>query len=208
MLSDDDFYYSSHKDGFIIGRESEDITNGLKNLASTDCVVPRTFQNKRVYGFSYRCFHSAPNIIRAFIPNTITYFNSDTFMHCTKLKEIHFEEGFRNVYLSGYVLIDTSITSFRFPLGCTIGQYFFQSSKIEYIYIYDFMAYNDNNIFDLCEQTINIYVPLNYPYETFGGRPVTKILPNYIFINKSKGIEIFCLYNRFIPILPFIFLFA
>ena len=185
-----------------------DVRNGLKNLNLVDCVIPRTFNGKKVYGLAYRCFHSAPNIVKVFIPKTSTIFIGDSFANCKQIKEIFFEDGFHNVNLSSYTLIGASITSFRFPIGSSIGDFFFAESKIQDIYIYDFMSFNTKETFDKCLQAINIYVPVNYPYNSFGGKSVKKILPNYIQNVESKAFQFCCLYNHLSSALPFIFLFV
>ena len=203
LLSDENFYYIAYKDGYIIGNDTKILHNGLKNLNLVDCVIPRTFNHKKLYG--YRCFHSAPSIIRAFIPNTITSFQGDTFSCCYTLRELIFEDGFHNINLNGYTLFGVNISSFKFPIGSKIGGYFFAESSIENIYIHDFMISINDNIFNNCQQTINIYVPANYPYDNFGGRPVKKILPNYYFRSESKGIDI-CLNNQLFYVISFVFL--
>ena len=178
--------------------------NGLKNLNLVDCIIPRSFNNKPVYGFGYRCFHSAHSFVRAFIPNTITYFKDDVFANCSHLEEFLFEDGFKNVNLAGYTLYRTIMRSFKFPIGSTTRECFFQVSKIENVY--DFMHFSDASVFDLCEQTINIYVPVNYPYDTFGERSVKKVLPIYIRHIESKGIKILCINNNLAYISPFLIL--
>lgn len=208
MISDDNFYYTPYKNGYIIRNNSFVKLNGLKNYNLIDCVIPKTFEGKRVYGFGYRCFHSGHSIVKVFIPNTINYFNGDTFANCTNLTDILFEDGFHNVVLSSYLLYATNITSFKFPIGTTIKGYSFAYTPIRDIYIYDFMTFNNANIFIACSKSINIYVPENYPYDSFGGRPVSKILPSYTFSIQAKGIKIVCVTNQLYYITPFVFLFV
>lgn len=200
----DSFYLFS--DGFIIGDKTDVKLNGLKNLNLVDCVIPKSFRGNKVYGLGYRCFHSAHSFIRAFVPNTITKFENDVFANCTNLQELYFEDGFKNVNLGGYTLFRTTMRSFNFPIGSSVQVYFFQLSQIEFIYIYDFMKFDETNIFWSCPQTIHIYVPLNYPYDSFGGRPVTKILPDYFFHADTDKFKNQCFSNHLSNVILFLFL--
>ena len=208
MLSDEKFYYTQSKDGYILGDQNNSKPKGLKNRELLNCVIPKTFNGKIVFGLGYQCFHSAHSLIKAFVPNTISLFHNDVFANCSHLEEILFEDGFKNVNLAGYTLYRTIMRSFKFPIGSTAEIYFFQWSNIKNVYIYDYMHSNDSSIFSMCPQTINIFVPANYPYDTFAQRSVTKILPDYYYRAESKRIIITCANNHLSYVIPFIFLFA
>ena len=158
LLSDENFYYTQSKDGYIIGDQNNSKPKGLKNRELLNCVIPKTFNGKIVFGLGYQCFHSAHSLIKAFVPNTISLFHNDVFANCSHLEEILFEDGFKNVNLAGYTLYRTIMRSFKFPIGSTAEIYFFQWSNIKNIYIYDFMHSNKSNIFESCSPSIVVYV--------------------------------------------------
>ena len=143
--SDENFYYSTNNDGYLIGNQTDIPTNGLKKLDLVDCVIPSFFKGKNVYGFGYRCFYGAQNITRVYIPKTVTVFQGDTFVFCKKLEEIHFEEGFKNANLSYYTFYGSGIKSFRFPIGSTLWYDLFSYSEIRNVYIYDMTVVNRNS---------------------------------------------------------------
>lgn len=154
----------------------------MYNFDLINCVLPSVFNGKPVLGLAYRALYGSPNITRVFIPKTCNIFLGDAFCKCTKLEEVIFEDGYIGTEFAGYAFYNTSITTFKFPIGSSFRGYFFAYSKIEKIYIVDFMNANWKSVFIDVKQ-VEIFVPVNYPYEQFCERNVTKILP---FFNPKR----------------------
>lgn len=159
-------------------------------------------------GLDIDAFMVHKNITRVYIPKTVTVFQGDTFVFCKKLEEIHFEEGFKNANLSYYTFYGSGIKSFRFPIGSTLWYDFFSYSEIRNVYIYDMTSYQKDDMFRFCYKDLNILVPINYPYSSFGNRPVQKVLPYYAVARHSCLIhEDFLKFTNLIPLIMLILLY-
>ena len=177
-----------------IGDGSEDFYNGVKEEFSqtiVDLNIPSSVNGFKIVYLTYRCFSKMDNLKSVYIPNTIKIMIGDTFLKCSSLETIVFEEGSNPLDLGSFTFYAIKIPSIILPTRATsIGaKAFGYTNSIKTIVIKSFVNYNDENIFEGTDKTVlrRILVPSNYPYDTFGTLDVIKELPPYYGIPKCHS---------------------
>ena len=85
---------SEYKKGYkSIGTSNND-GNGLNDTSVTEVQIPSRIDSRRVIELRSKAF-SNTNIEKIFIPNSILSIGNSTFLNCTQLSEVRFEEGSR-----------------------------------------------------------------------------------------------------------------
>ena len=92
--------------------------NGVKSAwidKLIDVVIPSYVNGKKVVVLGYKCFREVPNIQTAFIPRTIKSIEGDTFLGCTKLTTVTFEDNSELEFIDRYNFYQTNLCSITFP---------------------------------------------------------------------------------------------
>lgn len=199
------YYY---KNGLVIGNSSLEVYhNGVKEdkvQTLEHAVFPSRVGNLVVLSTGYKSLEALPNLKTVFIPNTMILIGGDTFKNCAKLRKITFEENSKLRQINHYVFYQSGIVSISFPRSLVSIQNhdFTGCADLETIEINNFFHTSDNSIFERISNNISILVPVNYPYETFGGRNVTKVLPFFTGKSYCKTLKkrISFSYDRFVKL--------
>ena len=170
--------------GLVLGDSSSNIHNGIKDeYVSTieHLIIPSHVGIYKVIMTGYRCLRDLPNVQTAFIPKTITFMDGDTFVNCYKLHTVTFEENSALKTMNQYIFYQTNLTTITFPPSVKNISYssFYNNKYMKSIVIPGFLYTSYANVFEGVPENILILVPKNYPFDEFGGRNVTKILPEY-----------------------------
>ena len=178
------FIFVIYKNGVQLGTGENIDHNGVKDEAVEtieDAVIPSRVGGLTVIKTGYKCLRNLPNLQTAFIPKTIEEIAGDLFVYCRKLHTITFEDNSRVKTMDYLIFYDTNITRLTFPPHVErIGHHsFYNCTYLEYVIITSFLNSNETDMFERASQNAKIFVPSNYPYKTFGGRNVTKILAAY-----------------------------
>ena len=153
-----------------------------------DLVIPSRVEGFPVTKFKYQCFRKVPNLLTAFIPNTIKSFDSDAFVHCYKLHTVTFESNSKLESTGIYAFFNTNLSTVTLPITLkTVGMDMFYGCKmLKSVVILNFLSSDASGMFHNCPNDVKILVPSNYPNDTFGRRAVTKILPAFHGIKSMK----------------------
>ena len=206
-MHSNDHYFNYLKSGklYIAGSNSTIPGNGAFNKDLENAVLPRYFEDKKVYGTGYRALPQLQNLTFVFIPNTYIEISADSFLFCKKLESVVFEEGSRVETIGFWLLNKANITSFTIPpsvksvwlnssfSGCTNLKRLYYQGMIE--------LQSDKMTFNDASSDLKIYVRIDYPYSQIGGRDVIKILPpltskDKTRINKNNHHFLRCFYQH------------
>jgi hypothetical protein len=178
---DNTYNYYLHSDGNLyIGNGSDSMQNGAYDINLENAILPAYYEGVKIYGTFYRCLGGLPNLRTIFIPRTYRFIGDDLFHHSYKVETVEFEEYSEVQYIGYWMAIGSSITSFTFPSSLkelTIVHSFYGCKNLKSIFYqgminppYDYYTFEGVN------QDFKIYVRKDYPYDTFGGKSVTKLL--------------------------------
>lgn len=169
--------------GLAIGDGSYNLHIGIKDeyLNIEHIVIPSFVNGKPIICLRYRCLRDLLSLLTVYIPRTIESFDGDAFTLCSKLNTIIFEENSIIKSVDGYSFHSTSITTITLPktLQKINKETFSYCKKLKTIVITNFLTTDESIFTSDVPKDLKIIVPVNYPYDTFGSRNVTKCLPAF-----------------------------
>ena len=178
------FVYKNYFGKIQIGTDFDDYHNGIKDEFLhniTDLIIPSYYNGTKVIKIGYRSFSRLPNLLSAFIPNSIKEIRGDIFLECYNLNNVVFEDNSKVEYIELYAFYYTNITQITIPSSVkTIYRKAFASCyKLQTVVFIGITTTDDSNIFENCTESLRVLVPLNYPHQTFGGRNVIKTISSF-----------------------------
>ena len=178
------FVFCEYNSGLQLGTGHGDDHNGVistKVDTLVEAVIPSYINDKTVIRIGYRALRNLPNLQTAFIPKTIREMDGDVFVFCHSLTTVIFEENSELEIMRQYIFYETGIYNVIFPSSVKyLGvKCFFNCKNLKSVVITGFLECNHTDTFEKTPQTVKIYVPSNYEWDTFGDRSVIKILPAY-----------------------------
>ena len=192
MPNNDLFVYlilSHHEKKATIGSTTDQTVvpphhNGIvesKSESITVLHVPTKINDYTITALGYRALSGIPHLRLVYIPYTIQTFYGDALAYNYELEDIIFDENSRLTDLSFLPFSCCSkLRQIVLPKSVTnILQYAFANlTSITSIFIQNHLFGRDYlHIFDNTDTNkLNIYVPKNYPFETFAGIPVKAVL--------------------------------
>lgn len=185
----------SYKNGLILGNYTKGVSyNGVKKDQVSlleHAVIPSHVNRLPVICTAYKSLEGMPNLQTVFVPYTIEEIGGDTFKLCKKLHSITFEVNSRLKKINQWVFYQSGLVSISFPRSLvSINNHDFgMCSELRSIEINNFVHSVDTSIFYGIDKNVSVLVPVNYPYDTFGGINVMKILPFYSVINYCKTLK-------------------
>ena len=177
------FIFQEYETGLKLGGEYEDYDhNGVLNSSDdslVEAIIPAYVNDKKVICIGYKALRNLTNLETAFIPRTVKTMFGDTFVYCYKLTTVIFEENSELEKITLYTFYCTGIHTITFPSTVkTIGsRCFYNCTNLKSIIIPGYLECNESDAFEGVTQEVKIYVPTDYMWDTFGGKPVIKILP-------------------------------
>ena len=181
IYHDENFNYFYETDGLLyVGNGSKVFQNGAYNKNIVNAFLPSKFNNVLIYGTFYRCLASLPSLVSIFIPKTYKVIQADLFLNAKNVASVELEQNSELIYIGGWMGLNSKITSFTFPPSLKymhINQSFFGCTNLKTIYYQGMLQpkYDDVTFWNVPEDLI-IYVRKDYPYDTFAGRKITRIL--------------------------------
>ena len=187
----DMFIFTLYYNNLQIGKNNDDYHNAVKDEfveSLTDLIIPSHYNGKKVIRVGYRAFSCLPNLLSAFVPNSIIEIRGDMFLKSEKLNTITFEDNSKVENLELYTFFETNISQITIPSSVkTLNRRNFYNCKHLHTVIFLGIAYSDyNDVFEECNEDLRILVPLNYPNDSFGGRIVIKTMPYFASFKKTS----------------------
>jgi hypothetical protein len=208
VYHDDNFNYFYENGRLLVGNGTMVFQNGAFNKSLINAVLPSSFDGVPIYGTYYRCLGGMPNLVSIFIPRTYKEIGADFFYDSYNVTSVVFEDNSQLRKIDAWIAIHSNIVTFTFPASLKImylNQSFLECSKLKTIYYQGMLQtefYSDT--FLNVPDDLKIYVRRDYPYETFAGRSVTKVLnavPRITHKYKNSGISL-CTINILYLIVP------
>ena len=164
----------------------------------TECQIPSSINGMIVDSIGYRALTLLPNLKQIYVPKTITMTYGDAFAFNSNLENVIFEEGSQLKDLSIYAFCDCKSMKIVILPKSIISlsrKTFGRMDSLEHLYIQNFVSCDDIDVFNTTNiEKLKIYVPSNYPKDTFGTVPVQKILAPYykqtFFTSSEKKINL------------------
>jgi hypothetical protein len=180
VFHDDTYNYIIKEGNLYVGNGTHVYQNGAYDKNLVNAILPAYFNGTKIYGTFYRCLAGLPNLIAIFIPKTYRVIEADLFQDSYNVETIEFEANSELQFINGWTAISSKITSFTFPPSLkrfAINSSFGHCAKLKTVF-YQGMAspLYDSTTFLGVSKDLKIFVRKDYPYDTFGGRSVTKIL--------------------------------
>ena len=183
MSNDGLFCFHKENNAYIIqGSNISKMHNGILDEFANieELIIPASFMSLPVTKLGYRSFRGLSQLKTVFVPKTIIAFHGDVFTSCKKLETVVFEKGSKLKTISIYAFYDTSVKTLDIPSGVrSIGYGSFSiNSNLMNIFINNFLVTSNigdpETMFDRISEDVKIYVPVNYPEETFCSKKVIK----------------------------------
>ena len=181
---DFNFYYNSGGH-FVIGSDPNTSSgNGAYNKSIVDAILPRSFNGIMIYGIGYYSLSKLSFLKTVFIPSTYRLISSDSFHGSTALESVTFEDPENILDVGFWLFLDSNISTFTFPYKAKrirIQNSFQGCKNLKSLYYQGMLNVSyDAKTFDGVPSDLKIFVRRDYPYDTFGGRSVIKVLPRPI----------------------------
>ena len=178
-MEHDDFNYVKVDEYWYLGKKDTSAANCLVNPENAENVIlPRYHEGKLVYGTRYRCFFKVSTLKTVFIPNTYRVINSDFCHTATNVVSITFEDNSQVEEIGSYFALSTSIEEIHFP--ASIKKFFpsktLYCSTLKRVYFASMLKVDYCSNLFMSGIDVKIFVPVNYKYDTFSDKAVTKIL--------------------------------
>ena len=191
-MTENYFLYKNNGKGYLIGDDESKgsdgklyYSNGIKSEyinVIESIVVPRTYENIKIYRLEYRCFSNLPKLKKAFIPNTITELGGDLFNLCYSLESVVFEENMKLKSLANHGFRCTNLTFIDIPSSVNElrDRTFAEMKNLRVIYIHSYIkSIHSATFYNTNTENLKIFVPRDYPNETILGLPILKVLNPY-----------------------------
>ena len=178
---DFNFYYNS-AGHFVIGSDpSTSSGNGAYNKSIVDAILPRSFNGIMIYGTGYNSLSKLSSLKTVFVPSTYKLISSDTFHGSTELESVTFEDPKNILDVGFWLFVNSKISTFTFPYNAKrirIHNSFRGCKNLKSLYYQGMLDVPyDDKTFDGVPDDLKIFVRSDFPYDTFGGRSVIKVLP-------------------------------
>ena len=178
------FLFQQYQNDYQLGTGNDVDHNGVldgKVDNIIEAIIPSIVNKKKVIRIAYKALRNVPNLQSVFIPRTIKEIRGDTFLYCHKLTTVVFEENSELKIIKWYTFYETNISSITFPSSVVSIDYktFYKCTNLKSVFILGFLFSNYTDLFEEASKNVNVYVPINYPWDNFGGHNVIKLLPDY-----------------------------
>ena len=181
IYHDENFNYLLDTDGYLyVGNGTRVFQNGAFNKNIVNAVLPSKYDNILIRGTFYRCLAGLPNLVSIFIPRTYKIIQGDLFYNALNVVSVEFEQNSQLKSIAAWMGLNSRITSFTFPPSLkkmSVEHSFYGCKNLRTIYYQGMLQPSfDNETFSSVPEDLKIYVRKDYPYETFAGKEVTKVL--------------------------------
>ena len=142
-----------------------------------DAILPRYFNDVKMYGTWNSCFESVLTLKSIFVPKTYRIIQMDFCPNCYNLESVVFEETSEIESIGSFVVQGTAIKTITLPSSLkSFSSYcaFRDCNKLKQIIFMGIIAIDyDFEMFNNVPSDVIINVGKKYPSKTFGGINVT-----------------------------------
>ena len=194
----DDFYFNYKDNLLYVGSTADQSNNGAYNKAIVNANLPAYFKEIKIYGTFNDCLSHLDSLKTVFIPKTYKVIGEDFCLLSKNVESITFEDDSQVESIGGWFAYNTAIHQIKIPSSIkTLAKYTFSGCKNLLLVVYmgnliikDTTTFNTN-----VPSNLVILVNKNYPYSTFGGRKVTKVLYKSFMIKSRVPLLFLIIFN-------------